>query len=38
MSPTSTLILIKDELKREDVSSLSLDDANFLAVSNCIPR
>ena len=29
MSPASFLILIKDEIKTENVSSFSFDDANF---------
>lgn len=32
MSPVSTLILIKDEIKTEDVSSLSFDDASHTCV------
>lgn len=32
MSPTTTLILIKDEIKTEDVSSLSFDDASHTCV------
>lgn len=29
MPPTTSLILIKDEIMMEDVSSLSFDDANL---------